>query len=167
MQTASPPTAPPMTAPKLEADSDFASGITGGIDTGVVVTRRAASTVTYIVLVELLPDCRSGSRIAAAGMPAATSAELRLLAVILVDIATAVVAFGAFILVSTRMPVANRRLSTGGLMVTSTMRSMLTSPLDTPAVRATDSLNLSCSLLLKFCLVRGSDTAKITTYPVG
>jgi len=122
---------------------------------------------TYIVLVELPPDSRSGSRIAAAGRPSATSTELRLFVVRLVDIAIAVVSFGAFILVSTRMPVANKRLSTGRLPFTSTMRSMLTSSLDTPAVRATDCLNLSCSLLLNSCLVRGSDTAKITTYSTG
>ncbi len=96
IQAAIPATAPPMTAPKFAPDSDFASGITGGTATGVVVTRRADGIDTYIVLVELPPDSRSGSRIAAAGSPSATSTELRLFAVRLVDIAIAVVSFGAF-----------------------------------------------------------------------
>jgi len=154
MQTASPPTAPPMTAPKLEADSDFGGTITAGVDRGVVVTSRAEANV-------------GASRIAAAGRPSATSAELRLLAVRLVDIALAAISFGACTLVSTRMPVVNKRLRTGTLLFMSRIRSMLTRSLDTPAARATDCLNLICSVTLNSCLVRGSATAIFTMYPGG
>ena len=153
MQTATPPITPPMMAAKLESDSDFGASITAGVDTGVVVVSRAEANV-------------GASRITAAGRPAAVSAEFRVSAVTLVDIALAAISFGAWMLVSTRMPVVNKRLSTGRLLFMSRIRSMLTRSFDTPAARATDCLNLICSVMLNSCLVRGSTTAIFTTYSV-
>jgi hypothetical protein len=154
MQTTIPATAPPMTAVKLESSSDFGTTITIGVDRGVVVISRAETNV-------------GASRIAAAGRPTPTSSEFRLSAVRLVDIALAAISVGAWTLVSTRMPVVSKRLSTGRLLFMSRIRSMLTSSLDTPAACEIDHLNLSCALLLNSCLVRGSATAILTTYAAG
>jgi len=154
MQTATPPTAPPMIAAKLESDSDFGAAITAGVDRGVVVVSRAEANV-------------GASMIVAAGRPASVSAALRLLAVRLVDIAVAALSFWACTLVSTRMPAVNKRLRTTPPSFMSMIRSMLTSVLDTPAARATDCLNVICALLLNSCLLIGSDTVIFTTYAAG
>jgi hypothetical protein len=51
MQTATPPTAPPMTAARLDPDSDFGAAITDGVDRGVVVVSRAEVNVVAATLV--------------------------------------------------------------------------------------------------------------------
>ena len=138
------------------------------VGTGVVdvVSRIVWVGGTYTVpgsLVSGLP----ASRIVPADRPSATSAELRFSTVRLVDIAMAATSFGACTLVSTRMPAASKRLRTAPPSFVSRMRSMLTRSTGTPAARATDCLNLSCSSSLNSCLVSGSATAIFTTYAAG
>lgn len=104
------------------------------------------------------------SRIVAGGRPAAVSAEFRVSAVRLVDIAPAALSLAACTLVSTLMAAASKRLRTAPPSM-SRIRTILTSALDTPAASATESLNAVCALPSKSCLLIGSDTDILITYP--
>ena len=64
------------------------------------------------------------------------------------------------------MPVVSKRLRTESPSMSS-MLSMLTSALDTPPARATECLNVICTLPLNSCLLIGSATAILTTYAAG